>query len=85
MTKMQLSVKNVDKEIFKEFKAESTRVGLPVGGALSLAMQLWLQRKRKKPKMSILDYKPWSWGKGTERVSEEIDKILYEDDDPNRR
>ncbi len=76
MTKMQLSVKNVDMEIFREFKAESARVGLPVGGALTLAMQSWLQ-KRKKPKLSILDYKPTSWGKGTERVSEQIDEILY--------
>lgn len=39
-----------------------------------------MQRKRKKPKKSLLDYKPTNWGKGTERVSEQIDKILYGND-----
>ena len=77
-TCMQLSVRDVDKKIFREFKAEATREGFKVGGALSLAMQLWLQKSRK-PKMSLLDFKPTNWGKGTERLSEEVDKILYGD------
>ena len=74
---MQLSVKGVDKDIFREFRAESVREGLNVGSALTMAMKLMLERKHKKPKMSILDLKPRRWGKGTERTSEEIDKILY--------
>ena len=74
---MQLSVKNVKDEIFREFKAESVREGLKVGESLTLAMKLWLEKNEKKPKMSLLNLKPRDWGKGTERTSEEIDKILY--------
>lgn len=74
---MQVSIKNVDEHVFREFKAESVREGLKVGNALTLAMQLMLEKKEKKPKMSILDFKPRAWGKGTEKTSEEIDKIVY--------
>ncbi|HLD04526.1 MAG TPA: hypothetical protein VJG90_02290 [Candidatus Nanoarchaeia archaeon] len=74
---MQLSVKEVDEQVFREFKAESVREGLKVGKALTWAMQFWLESREKKPKLSILDFKPRSWGKGTEHVSEEIDEILY--------
>lgn len=32
----------------------------------------------RKPKLSILELKPISWGEGTEKTSEEIDKIVYD-------
>ena len=74
---MQISVKDVEEQVFREFRAESVRGGLKVGRALSLAMKLWLEKKERRPKMSLLDLKPTDWGKGTERLSEEIDKVLY--------
>ena len=74
---MQVSIKNVEDEVFREFKAESVREGLNVGKALTLAMKLWLEKKEQKPSMKLLKFKPANWGKGTERTSEEIDKILY--------
>ena len=77
ITCMQLSVKEVDEKIFREFKAEAIKDGFKVGKALNLAMKLWLDKIEKKPKVSFLDLKPSHWGKGTERTSEEIDKILY--------
>ncbi|MBI5798201.1 hypothetical protein HZA98_04840 [Candidatus Woesearchaeota archaeon] len=78
MTTTQLSVKEVDKNTFREFKAESTREGLKIGQALTLAMQQWLKIEKKKQKRSFLDFKPKPWGKGTERISEETDKALYQ-------
>ncbi len=74
---MQVSIKNVEEDIFREFKAETVRERLKMGKALSLAMKLWLENKEKRPKLNLLDFKPKRWGKGTERTSEEIDKILY--------
>ena len=74
---MQLSVKNVDERIFREFKAEAVREGLPVGKSLTLAMKFWIQQSRKTSKVRFLDFEPTAWGKGTERTSIEIDKILY--------
>lgn len=74
---MQISVKNVEEDVFREFKAESVREGINVGKALSLAMKSWLGKKDRKPRMSLLNLKPVHWGKGTERTSEEIDNIVY--------
>ena len=74
---MQVSIKDVDEHIFREFKAESVREGLKIGKALTLAMQMMLEKSEKKPKMRFLDLKPRDWGKGTERVSEEIDSVVY--------
>ena len=34
-------------------------------------------KRKKKPKLDLLDLKPRDWGKGTENLSEEIDKTLY--------
>ena len=74
---MQVSIKNVEEEIFREFKAESVRNGFKIGKALTLAMKMWLENKERKPRMSLLNFKPRDWGKGTERTSEEIDQSIY--------
>lgn len=74
---MQLSVKDVEEKVFREFKAESIKHGFKVGEALTMAMDVWIERVEKKPKMSLLDLKPTHWGKGTEKLSEEADKVLY--------
>jgi len=73
---MQLSVKNVDDKVFRKFKAESVKEGITVGKTLTMAMESWLEKTQGK-KMSILNFKPVAWGKGTEKTSEEIDKGLY--------
>ena len=74
---MQITIKNVQEHVFREFKAESIREGLKIGNSLTLAMGLWLEKTKKKPKLSLLDLKPKDWGKGTEKLSEEIDRIVY--------
>ncbi len=74
---MQISVKDVEEQVFREFRADSVRSGFKVGKALTLAMKFWLEKKEKKPRMSILGLKPKDWGKGTERLSEKIDEVMY--------
>lgn len=77
MAEVQISIKNVEDKVFREFKAEATKEGMNIGKSLTLAMKLWIQEKQKKSKKSLLDFKPREWGKGTERVSEEIDSWAY--------
>ncbi len=79
MAQIQLSVKNVEKKTFREFKAKSVQEGLSVGAALTFAMQEWIQHSKKKPKMNILGLKAWDWGPGTENISESADSVLYDD------
>lgn len=71
----QITVRDVDKQVFREFKADATRQGLTVGTAITLAMEKYHKQLGKKRKFTSL--KPISWGKGTEHLSEEVDKVLY--------
>jgi len=36
-----------------------------------------IKQRAVEPRASLLDIRPFNWGKGTERVSVEIDQILY--------
>lgn len=76
---MNIAIRDVDENLFKEFKAEAAREGTSVGKILTMAMRFWLERvkKKKKVRKSLLDLKPFDWGKGSENSSEEIDAILY--------
>ncbi len=74
--RMQISVRGVDEEIFREFKAVSVRKGLNLGKAISLAMKKWLEEE-KREKISFLELEPVDWGEGTEESSKEVDETLY--------
>lgn len=72
---VQITVREVDKNVFQEFKLEAMRQGLTVGTALTLAMEKFRSELEKKQKLRL--WKPVSWGDGTEHVSEKMDDILY--------
>ena len=75
---MNITIRNIGREIYQEFKAEATKRNLKIGEALTLAMQeLIKSEKKKKINLSILDFEPFDWGEGTETVSEDVDTILY--------
>ncbi|MBI4016448.1 MAG: hypothetical protein HY363_02025 [Candidatus Aenigmarchaeota archaeon] len=71
---LQVTVRDVNEEVFKEFKANAVQRGLKLGSALTLAMEKFMSQKRKT-KFTAL--KPVAWGKGTEHASDEVDSILY--------
>jgi len=72
---MQLSVRDVDEEVFREFKAAAVRNRMTVGGALTLAMLKFRQELGRKGRFT--NFTPFKGGKGTEHVSEDVDEILY--------
>lgn len=72
---MQLSVRDVDENVFREFKARAVKEKFNVGKALTLAMKNWAEKRT--PKKNFLALKPTDWGEGTENISQEIDKVLY--------
>ena len=74
---MQLSVRDVDEKVFREFKAAAVRNKLKLGGALNLAMMKFRQELDRKQK--FIHFKAFKGGKGTEHVSEQVDEILYGD------
>ena len=77
MKETQISVRDVNKEVFNEFKALTVKRRVKLGKALTMAMMEWLDEEKEIPKKSLLKMKSWDWGKGTENTSDEVDQILH--------
>lgn len=83
MTKTFIAVRDVDEETFRKFKAMSVEERMKLGVALTIAMKYLLEKKKKRKERSLsgveqlMSIKPFSWGKGTEKTSKEVDEILY--------
>lgn len=81
MKKDILTVRNIDEEIWRKFKAKTAEERLKTGDALNEAMRIWIKETREKklkpdPK-NILKLEGIIKGKKKVRWSEEIDEILY--------
>ena len=75
---MNITIRNIDDELYHEFKAEAIRTGLTIGAAVNIAIQGWLNQKHKKaPKYSFLEYEAVDFGEGTENLSENYEQYLY--------
>ena len=77
MKETQISVRDVNKEVFNEFKALTVKKRVKLGKALTIAMMELLNEEKEVPKKSLLKMKSWDFGKGTENTSKEVDQILY--------
>jgi len=79
MKKELITIRDVDDQVLRKFKAKTVEERMKMGQALTQAMKRWLREKEKTKVNSrlLLKIKPFDWGPGTEKTSEEIDKILY--------
>jgi len=76
MANIQVTIKNVDSDAFSELKAEAVRKKLPVGKALSLAIENWLAESRKL-RLPLSGWKTTKGGQNTRLLSEQVDSVLY--------
>jgi hypothetical protein len=79
MKKEMMTIRDVDEDVLREFRARAVREKMKMGKALTQAMKRWLREKERKvvnPKV-LLHAKPFDWGPNTEKTSKEIDEILY--------
>jgi len=80
MEKTFIAVRDVDKEAFRKFRAMSVNEKLKLGDALTIAMRKLIEEKEGKKSngvRSLLSLKPFNFGKGNEKLSKEVDKVLY--------
>jgi len=66
MKKEMITIRDVDEEVLREFKAKATKEKMKMGKALTQAMKRWLREKEKTavdPKI-LLRAKPFDWGEG---------------------
>ena len=81
MRKEILTVRDVDEQEWRRFRAKTAEEGLKTGDALTQAMKLWVKERESQgmkpdPKL-LLKVKPITIGRKKVRWSEEIDETLY--------
>ena len=72
-----VTFRNVEDEVLREFKAEAVREGKTLGEALVEALLNWLQSRQAKKAVKFTSLKPIDFGKNSEKSSNEIDEIVY--------
>ena len=75
---MDTTIRNLDEDAFRRLKARAAAEGKTIGEAMSEAMRAYANWPWAGAKTgSLADLKPRRFGKGTERLSEEIDAVVY--------
>lgn len=76
---MNITIRNLDDALFRKFKSEAVSENVKLGTALNQAMRQWISIAKKTNKNKLGLIKPFDWGKGSEKVSMEVDRIVYGD------
>jgi plasmid stability protein len=75
---MDTTIRNLDQTVYRELKARAALAGKTIGQLVNEAIRLYLARPEALPKRGSLgDLAPEPYPKGCERLSEEIDAIVY--------
>ena len=78
MDTMDTTIRNVDEQMYRQLKAKAALQGKTVGEALNEAIRAWIEGPAASPRNgSLRDLQPQPWRRGSERVSEQIDRIVY--------
>ncbi|MCL4381041.1 MAG: hypothetical protein M1331_01110 [Candidatus Marsarchaeota archaeon] len=75
---MNITIRGLQESVFRKFKAKAAEENINLGDAISRAMEVWLNNeKTRTSKARLSDLEITNWGRGTEKSSEEIDKVVY--------
>lgn len=75
---MDTTIRNLDRLAYRSLKARAALSGKTVGEAVNEAIREYLAQVELPSKQgSLRDLAPWPFPEGSERLSEEIDRIAY--------
>lgn len=79
---MDVTIRNVNADFWRDFKATAIKEGLAVGEAINLALKKFMtetvEKKKTKKHVEIWDLKPVKFkGPDAAHISENVDEILY--------
>jgi plasmid stability protein len=75
---MDTTVRNLDEEAYRALRARAVLEGRTVGELISEAIRQYLQRgPAKRGRRSLRELRPEPYPEGNERLSLEIDAIVY--------
>ena len=72
------TIRNIDDRAYRELKARAALTGKTIGEAINEAIRYYLSRPEAPARhKSLRDFPPEEYPEGNERLSEEIDRIVY--------
>lgn len=75
---MDTTIRNLDEEAYRALKAQAALEGKSIGEAASDAIWYYVSRFPAGPRTGRLaDFKPVKFPPGNERLSEEVDEVVY--------
>jgi plasmid stability protein len=75
---MDTTIRNLDESTYRELKARAALTGKTMGELVTEAIRCYLARPAALPKRgSLRDLAPETYPKGHERLSEQIDAVVY--------
>lgn len=75
---MDTTIRNLDETAYRRLKARAVLTGRTVGETISEAIRVYLASPGSLEKTGSLgELRPRTYPRGTERLSEEIDAVVY--------
>lgn len=75
---MDTTIRNLDERAYRELKAQAALSGKTIGELVTEAIRCYLARPSALAKRGTLrDLTPEAYPKGNERLSEQIDAVVY--------
>ncbi len=75
---MDTTIRNIDERVYRALKARAALAGKTIGEIVNEAIHAYLMRPDLSARRgSLRDLQPESYPKGNERLSEEIDTVVY--------
>jgi plasmid stability protein len=71
------TIRNLDEDAYRRLRARAVLSGQTTGALVSEAIRSYLARPQPGETSSLADLVPEDYGKGQERLSEEIDAVVY--------
>ena len=79
MRLVDMTIRNLDPDAYRQLKARAALTGRTIGELVNEAIWAYLARWPVEPaeRRSLKDLAPEDYGDGQERLSEEIDALVY--------
>lgn len=74
---MDTTIRNLDADLYRKLRSRAALAGMTIGEAVSEAMRAYLARPGIPRTGSLRDLVPEPFPDGNERLSQEIDVVVY--------
>ena len=74
---MDTTIRNLDEAAYRRLRARAVLSGRTIGELVNEAIRSYLARPQPAGESSLSELEPQDYGEGQERLSEEIDTIVY--------